>query len=172
MEGRSARRGRRRPACLESSCSSNFPAGDSHADVSATAADGLRLPVVDAAHPALAVPDAIPRASRRGAMGFLAWDRRNGGMLGGTGPCGRALAPLHSVPAAIVVTIRMSWGSLPATSAPARARNAYGRALAPRTQRLRTFPTSRGWAAPTGRNSSCIALRRVKSHIFRQAAET
>jgi hypothetical protein len=62
-----------------------FPAGDSHAVMSATAADGLRLPVVDAAHPAFAVPDAIPRASRRGAMGFLAWDRRNEGMLGGAG---------------------------------------------------------------------------------------
>jgi hypothetical protein len=82
MEGRSVRRCRRRPACLESSCSSNFPAGDSHAVVFATAADGLRLPVVDAAHPAFAVPDdPASLTARRDA--FLAWDCRNGGMLGG-----------------------------------------------------------------------------------------
>src|SRR5215510_4473748 len=55
---------------------SHLPAGDSHAVVFATTADGLRLPVIDVTHPAFEVPDdAASLAARRDA--FLAWDRRN-----------------------------------------------------------------------------------------------
>ena len=55
---------------------SHLPAGDSRADVFATTADGLRLPVIDVTHPAFAVPDdPASVAARRDA--FLAWDRRN-----------------------------------------------------------------------------------------------
>jgi hypothetical protein len=55
---------------------SHLPAGDSHAVVFATTADGLRLPVIDVTHPAFAVPDdPASLAARRDA--FLDWDRRN-----------------------------------------------------------------------------------------------
>ena len=55
---------------------SHLPAGDNHALVFATTADGLRLPVIDVTHPAFAVPDdPASAAARRDA--FLAWDRRN-----------------------------------------------------------------------------------------------
>ncbi len=55
---------------------SHLPAGDSRAVVFATAADGLRLPVIDVTHPVFAVPDdPTSLATRREAC--LAWDRRN-----------------------------------------------------------------------------------------------
>jgi hypothetical protein len=60
---------------------SHLPAEDSRPVVFATAADGLRLPVIDVTHPAFAVPDdPTSLATRRDA--FLAWDRRNRRMPG------------------------------------------------------------------------------------------
>ena len=58
---------------------SYLPAGESHAVVFATTADGLSLPVIDVTHPAFAIPD-DPASLAAGRDAFLAWDRHNRGM--------------------------------------------------------------------------------------------
>lgn len=55
---------------------SYLPAGESRAVVFATAAEGLRLPVIDVTHPAFAIPD-DPSSLAEGCDAFLAWDRHN-----------------------------------------------------------------------------------------------